>query len=92
MKTWQPKLEAAAIRMVVSGHHDHPPKGGEAELKNVDDAMIIQNIYGVVGYGRNRAIQQSKGKYLCFFDAVRIIIMEYSVKRSHNIFAVVRTT
>lgn len=25
-----------------------------------------------VGFGRNKAIQQSKGKYLCFFDAVSI--------------------
>lgn len=43
----------------------------EAVRRESGGGQRIMLFMGTVGYGRNRAIQQSTGNYLCFFDAVR---------------------
>ena len=36
--------------------------------------------YIVAGYGRNQAIKQSSGKFLCFLDAVRLLLKHTVIK------------
>ena len=43
-----------------------PSKFGSMQYNPIGCHPIV-----TVGYGRNKAISQSKGEYLCFLDAVR---------------------
>lgn len=65
IEQWRERLELK-YKLIVNGHEDEEAHGGEEDSKgNMRDFSIV-----LVGYGKNRAVQYSSGKFLCFQDAV----------------------
>ena len=67
--------------MIIGGNDGDAEKGnkpGGSEQLKLKYIFSCESIYGIVynplaGYGRNQAIKQSSGKFLCFMDAVSYI-------------------
>ena len=61
--------------MVISSHHGCNPMGRKhRQAKRENDTTLSQSTIIIsAGYGRNRAIAQSIGRFLCFLDAVSCV-------------------
>eukprot|EP00118_Oscarella_pearsei_P014766 m.128964 g.128964 ORF g.128964 m.128964 type:complete len:97 (+) comp37960_c0_seq4:269-559(+) len=66
--SWLPRLKAKQVRVVIGGHSGKEPKGGYLKSRSMDGSNGRISI--LVGFAKNRAIQQSSGQFLCFMDAV----------------------
>ena len=83
LKSWVPQLEQKGIQVVVGGRDGDAEKGvnpmGSKKLKSClsppkNHAEKFNTLcIPLAGYGRNEAIKQSSGKFLCFMDAVSCI-------------------
>eukprot|EP00118_Oscarella_pearsei_P014764 m.129059 g.129059 ORF g.129059 m.129059 type:complete len:237 (+) comp37960_c0_seq32:320-1030(+) len=65
--SWLPRLKAKQVRVVIGGHSGKEPKGGYLKSRSMDGSNGRISI--LVGFAKNRAIQQSSGQFLCFMDA-----------------------
>lgn len=65
IKQWKQRLQAK-YTVIVHGHDDEEARGGE---ENSPHHRWHTNCLSV-GYGKNRAVEYSSGRFLCFQDAV----------------------
>ena len=65
VEQWRERLESK-YRLIVNGHDTGEARGGEKGPIDRYEGFGFR----VVGYGKNRAVQYSSGRFLCFQDAV----------------------
>lgn len=65
-------FEEKGIKVTLGSHDGPEPGGGKLFTTHTEYHISLDNDspFIPVGYGSNRAIQQSSGKYICILDAV----------------------
>lgn len=64
----RPKFEERGIKIITASSGNSEPQGG-ALFMGLEKYQFFPDVSSV-GYGSNRAIELSRGEYICILDAV----------------------
>ena len=82
IERWRNRLETK-YKLIVHGHGDEEARGGEISEDTTFEIRVYfdqRHTLSLVGYGKNRAVQHSSGRFHCFQDAVnhiRFVFVEF---------------
>ena len=66
---WKKQLQLK-YKLIIRGHEDDEARGGKGTEKTNGRCSTKIRYLILVGYGKNRAVEHSSGRFLCFQDAV----------------------